>query len=98
WAPVVDVFLNQLTSFNYLGRQLDVRENIKFRGRQFAQWIHARYPDSVCVLSIEVKKFFMDEWSGMGDPVQVQALRQALASTLGGVKKALQELSANESK
>lgn len=89
WAPVVEAFLNQLTSFDFMGRHLDVRENVKFRGRQFAQWIHLRYPKSVCVLSIEVKKFFMDEWSGMGDPVQVQALRQALACTLGGVKSAL---------
>lgn len=92
WAPVVEAFINQLNSFDFLGRQLDVRENVKFKGRQFAQWIHTRYPRRVCVLSIEIKKFFMDEWSGLGDPVAIQALRQALASTLYSVKQALKRL------
>ncbi len=95
WAPVVEAFIKQLRSFDYLDRQLDVRENIKFKGRQFAQWIHAHYPKDVCVLSIEIKKFFMDEWSGMGDPVAIQAIRQALAGTLSGVKEALFELGKN---
>jgi N-formylglutamate amidohydrolase len=89
WAPVVDMFIEQLKSFNYPGGHLDVRENVKFKGRAFAQWVHGHYPQSVCVLSIEIKKFFMDEWSGMGDPVKIQALRQALASTIPGVKQAL---------
>jgi len=89
WEPVVTAFINQLSAFNYLDRQLDVRENVKFKGRQFAQWVHTRYPNQICVISIEIKKFFMDEWSGMGDPIQIQALRQALSSTLSGVKKAL---------
>ncbi len=92
WSPVVEAFINQLSSFDFLDRKLDVRENVKFKGRQFAQWIHTRYPSQVCVLSIEIKKFFMDEWTGMGDPVAIQALRQALASTLSGVKAALLEL------
>ena len=92
WSPVVEAFIIQLRSFNYLGRQLDVRENVKFRGRQFAQWIHTRYPNNVCVLSIEIKKFFMDEWSGMGDPIAIQEIRQALASTLPEVKESLMAL------
>ena len=92
WAPVVDIFIQTLSAFDFLGRHLDVRENVKFKGRQFAQWIHHRYPESVCVLSIEIKKFFMDEWSGMGDPVAIQAMRQALANTLAGVKERLQTL------
>ncbi len=92
WAPVVESFIEQLESFNYPGGNLDVRENVKFKGRAFAQWVHDNYPQSACVLSIEIKKFFMDEWSGMGDPVKIQALRQALASTLPGVKQALSSL------
>jgi hypothetical protein len=92
WAPVVEIFIDQLKAFDYLGRHLDVRENIKFRGRAFARWVHDRYPQSVCVLSIEIKKFFMDEWSGMGDPVKIQALRQALGGTIPGVVRALRNL------
>ena len=92
WAPVVDGFIRQLSEFNFLGRHLEVGENIKFRGGKFPRWIHHHYPESACVLSIEVKKFFMDEWTGMGDPVKIQALRQALASTIPAVKSALEGL------
>ena len=67
-------------------------ENIKFQGGQFARWIHQQYPQNACVLSIEIKKFFMDEWTGMGDPVQIQALKSALASTLPVVKSALEDM------
>ena len=33
WAPVVDGFIDALRQFDYRGRQLDVRENVKFRRR-----------------------------------------------------------------
>ena len=79
--------------YDFLGHHLDVRENIKFRGRELARWIHDHYPDSACVLSVEFKKFFMDEWTGEGDERQVRAIRDALHSTVPGV---LEELSAME--
>jgi hypothetical protein len=37
------------------------------------------------VLSLEFKKFFMDEWSGEPDRAQLEAIRQALQSTLPGL-------------
>ena len=90
WGPVVDRFIDDLRAFDFLGHhQLDVRENVKFVGRQLASWVHSHYPKVACVISVEFKKFYMDEWSGMGDPVQVQAIRQALASTLPGIKQTL---------
>ncbi len=89
WAVLVDRFIHDLKAFDFLGRHLDVRENVKFVGRQFPNWVHDRYPKIACVLAVEFKKFYMDEWSGMGDPIQIQAIRQALASTLPGIKKAL---------
>jgi len=92
WTPVVDNFIRQLSRFDFLGRHLEVEENIKFQGGQFARWIHQHYPQTACVISIEIKKFFMDEWTGMGDPIQIQALRSALASTLPVVKSALEDM------
>ena len=44
------------------------------------------------LLAIEFKKFYMDEWSGLGDPVQIQAIRHALASTIPGIKDSLASL------
>lgn len=92
WAPIVDRFLSDMQAFDFLGRRLDVRENVKFVGGEFAKWIHGRFSSSVCVLSIEFKKFFMDEWSGELDPVQSDAIGQALASTVAGVLEELQTL------
>lgn len=85
WGSIIDRFMSDLKAFDYLGRQLDVRENIKFRGGQFARWTHENFPNSGCVLSIEFKKFFMDEWTGHPDQTQLEAIRQGLESTTAGV-------------
>lgn len=89
WAPVVERFLADLRGFDFLGRHLDVRENVKFFGGQFGKWIHHEFADSVCVLSIEFKKFFMDEWSGEVDAAQSAATQAALAATVPGVVEQL---------
>lgn len=83
-APVVERFIHDLRGFNYLGRHLDVRENVKFKGRQLAKWIHEHFPQS-CVLAVEFKKFFMDEWTGEVDEKQNQAIQDALNSTIPGI-------------
>lgn len=92
WAPVVDRFISDLRSFNYLGSQLDVRENIKFKGGYFPKYIHENFPKSVCVLSIEFKKFFMDEWTGKLFNDKFEALKDALRSTIPGVMQELENL------
>jgi hypothetical protein len=94
WAPVVDRFIADLRAFDFLGRHLDVRENIKFRGGNFPRWTHENFPDSACVLAIEFKKFFMDEWTGKLDPAQRQfeAIPRALQSTIPGVLEELRKL------
>ncbi|MCB0211214.1 MAG: N-formylglutamate amidohydrolase [Anaerolineae bacterium] len=90
WGHIVDRFMADLRDFNYLGRHLDVRENVKFQGGNFSRWAHANFPQSACVLAIEFKKFFMDEWTGEPFPTHLEAIQQALASTVPGVLKALQ--------
>ena len=82
---LVERFMHDLREFDFLGRRLDVRENVKFRGRHLARWIHDRFPDQACVLSIEFKKFYMDEWTGVGDIDQIQAIHQALEHTVAGL-------------
>lgn len=91
WAPVVERFMDDLRGVDFLGRRLDVRENVKFQGGYFPRWIHQHFPDTGCALAIEFKKFFMDEWSGTPDPQQCAAIRRALAATVPGVLDALQE-------
>lgn len=90
---IVERFMADLRAFDFLGRRLDVRENVKFKGRQLAQWIHQNYPGIACVIAIEFKKFYMDEWTGVGDVEQIQAIQRALQSTIPGILEALKESS-----
>jgi len=96
WAPIVDRFIVDLRNFDYRGRVLDVRENVKFRGGYFPQWIHQAFPESVCVLSVEFKKFFMDEWTGQADEAQVTTIERALKSTVWGLHEELVKMGLSE--
>ncbi len=86
WQPLIDRFVERLRSADFLGRPLDVRENVKFQGGHFPRWVHQRFPESVCAPAIELKKIFMDEWTGQADAQRLQgitdALRQAANSLL----------------
>ena len=90
WQPVVERFISEMRQFDFLGRHLDVRENVKFPGGHFAEWVHANYPDSGCVLAIEVKKFFMNEWTHQVDLTELSAVHQALKNSVAGVLSELQ--------
>ncbi|MCJ7582926.1 MAG: N-formylglutamate amidohydrolase [Candidatus Aminicenantes bacterium] len=95
WTNLVDRFTLDLRAFNYLGRSLDVRENVKFKGGHLVRYIHDSFPNSGCALAVEFKKFFMDEWTGKVDDRQLRTLREALLSTLPGI---VEELSRTGSK
>jgi N-formylglutamate amidohydrolase len=85
WAPLVDRFINELSSADIQGRKLDVRENIKFRGGYFPTWIHKNFPESACCISVEFKKFFMDEWSGLPDWDMIGAISAMLNDSVPGL-------------
>jgi N-formylglutamate deformylase len=90
WGPIVDRFLAEARARTVGGRQLDVRENIRFRGGEFPRWVNTRYGDAGCALAIEVKKFFMDEWSGEPDLPVIDQLRELLQHAVTGVTDELQ--------
>ncbi|MBF0381605.1 MAG: N-formylglutamate amidohydrolase [Magnetococcales bacterium] len=92
WERIIDRFINDLKEFDYQGRTLDVRENIKFQGGYLPEWVHRNFPGSGCVLSIEVKKIFMDEWTGVVDLNQLNLLGMALSSTIQGLLEELEEV------
>jgi hypothetical protein len=91
WTPIVERWLAEMRGYDYFGRRLDVRENVKFFGGNLAGWIHHNFPTSVCVLAIEVKKIFMDEWTGKLDARQHDALHAALAIAAQGVREELEK-------
>ena len=92
WAPVVDRFISDLRGHDFGGRRLDVRENVRFQGGYFPRWIHENFPERVCAIAIEVKKFFMDEWSQQTSPEEIERIYRALHSTLPGVEEELERI------
>lgn len=92
WRPLVDRFIEDLRSFDFLGRSLDVRENVKFKGGNQVRWIHENFPRSGCGLAIEFKKFWMDEWTGQTNDEMIEAIRAALRSTIPGIREELKRI------
>ena len=85
WAPIVDRLIRDLSTYDFQGRRLDVRENINFRGGAFPAFVHSRFPETGCCVAIEVKKFFMDEWTGTVDREQVEAILNAFRGAMPGL-------------
>ncbi len=85
WGHVVDTFQERLRWHDFLGRALDVRENVNFRGGHLSRWVHEHFGDRGCALAVEVKKFFMDEWSGRVDERLLVEVGHALKATTGPV-------------
>ena len=86
WGPLVDRFMADLrTGGGDRQPDLDVRENVKFEGGHFSQWVHETFGNAACVLAVEFKKTFMDEWTGDPDPAHLRRLAEALAATVPGV-------------
>jgi len=89
WKAVVDALVAAVSGFDYRGCRLDVRENVRFRGGYFSQWIHRSFPRQVCCLAIEVKKIFMDEWTGRPYTGELEAIRDVLGAAAAAVVEVL---------
>ena len=88
-GSLLDAAMNELSRHRVNGKTLDVRENIKFKGRQFPHWVSGRYGERGCAIAIELKKIFMDEWTGVVDPHYASELFAALAGTVPVVESEL---------
>jgi N-formylglutamate amidohydrolase len=87
WKPVAEAFIESARGVVIDGAALDVRENVRFEGRQVAAWVHENYGETACALAIELKKIFVDEWSGEVDTDRLEALGAALLQTTDPVRR-----------
>jgi N-formylglutamate amidohydrolase len=92
WAPIVDRFIEETKKYNFMKRTIDIRENIKFRGGYFPRWIHEKFPNNVCSLSIEFRKFFMDEWTGEPYPDVIEEIKKLLEFTKHGILEEINKM------
>jgi hypothetical protein len=90
WRPFVNTLIEGLRDYDFHGRSLDVRENVKFKKEgNFSQWIKKEFPESVCAMTLEIKKFYMDELTGEPYEDMIEELTKAIAHA---GKKLLKEL------
>ncbi len=92
WQPLVQLMIDNFRNFNYNGRNLDVRENIKFKGGYFGQWLYEQYGKKICPVSIEFKKFFMNEWTGKPFDKDIQLINHLLMASKEPVLYALKKI------
>jgi N-formylglutamate deformylase len=85
WREVADAFLGTMTSHELDGALIDARENVRFKGRGLAAFVHDRYGKMGCALAIELKKVFMDEWTGELYPELYRQIGDALLATVDPV-------------
>ena len=82
FGAVAELFVEEMSKVELRGAGLDVRENVKFKGGYLARSSHAQYPGRVCALSVEFKKIFMDEWSGLANEADHAHLKESLWRTV----------------
>lgn len=90
WNPVVSAFTNAVSTLPFYDDTLDVRTNVRFKGGNMPRWINARYKDRGCSIAIEVKKIYMDEWTGALDEGITASIGRILESAAETVRQELQ--------
>jgi N-formylglutamate amidohydrolase len=75
------------------GRAPSVAVNKRWEdGGNFPEWLHSVYGDKACVITLEYKKSFMDEWTGQVDILALQHLRNGLARAVQVARACLNEM------
>ena len=83
---IADELQNAFKEYQFLGRKLDVRKNIKYPGGSFPRTFNKKYKDKICCIGLEFKKFFMDEWTGEIYQEEYQELKKALKAAVERVR------------
>lgn len=83
YGGLLDAFAEALRSRAVNGRELDVRTNVRWEdGGHFPEWLHAEFGDAACVITLEYKKIFMDEWGHTADILALQDLREGFLAAV----------------
>ncbi|WP_416878691.1 N-formylglutamate amidohydrolase [Litorimonas sp.] len=86
-------FGKTLQSVPVCGRSPSVAVNKRWEdGGNFPEWLHSLYGDAACVITLEYKKSFMDEWTGQVDILALQHLRDGLARAVQVARTCLNEM------
>jgi N-formylglutamate deformylase len=93
FGPVLEALQAELEAKPAGDRELDVRRNVRYPdGGHWPEWIFANYGDDVATVTLEYKKFYMNEWSGDAHLPVVEDLRAGLDRAAGAAREALERL------
>lgn len=93
YGDLLDRFADGLRSRKVVGNTPDVRVNVRWEdGGNFPEWLHAEYGDAACVITLEYKKIFMDEWSHGAEVLAMQDLRSGFHAAVREGRAALSDL------
>jgi hypothetical protein len=82
WRPFVDRLIEVASSARIGGRPVSVGENLRFGGGHFPTWVNQRYGARGAAIAVEVKKVYIDEWTGRIHPRELRGCT-ALMARLG---------------
>lgn len=82
WQELIQRFVTALQEQFLDGQPVDIRKNVKFKGGYLSQYINKRFGEKGCMLSIEFRKDFMDEWTGQVYPEKLYQCKQLLLTTV----------------
>ncbi len=89
WESVVDAFAETLASLPFGESRLDVRFDVNFGGGHMVRWLNHHYGERCCALAIEVKKIYMDEWTGEPDEDVIAAVGRLLGPAAEAARSAM---------
>lgn len=87
WQPLIEKLMDFISKDSLYDGPIDIRENIKFKGGYLSQLINKKFGAYGCVLSIEFRKDFMDEWTGAPDLPRVVSCKQLLMNSIQVLKQ-----------
>lgn len=79
----------EIGRFDYFGRSLDVQANVRFQLAYLSTWLHKHFPNRVCAIQFEVKKFFMNEWTGQPYPEVIDKIKELFTTLIPAVEEEL---------
>lgn len=97
YGDLLDRFVQGLRSRPVRGKAPDVRVNVRWEdGGNFPEWLHATFGDTACVITLEYKKTFMDEWGHKADILALQDLREGFLAGVANARDWLVKSGASE--
>jgi N-formylglutamate amidohydrolase len=94
YGELLTRFVDELRSVPVMGHQPLVGVNVRWKdGGNFPEWLHDIYGAKACVMTLEYKKSFMDEWTGDASILALQHLREGLARAVAIARVCLRKTS-----